>query len=83
MHDTLVKSIESNDHIEEHLIKSKIESFNFPCTNMEPKMKRSISVVQDPITLINKKLDQMNNQFFQTQNQIMNRLKTLERYNQS
>jgi hypothetical protein len=46
-------------------------------------MKSSASAVEDPIALIIQKLDQMNTHLIQTQNQIMNRLTTLERYHHS
>jgi hypothetical protein len=80
MPDSLEKAREYSAQIEEHLISSKIEPFQFPRAKMEPKMKSSTNTVQDPIALITQKLDQMNTQFIQTQNQIMNRLTTLERY---
>jgi hypothetical protein len=48
----------------------------------EPKKKTTTNSAPDPISLIAQKLDQMNTQFVQTQNQVMSRLTTLER-NQS
>jgi hypothetical protein len=48
--------------IEEHLISSKIEPFQFPHARAEPKMKMSTNNVQDPVTLLAQKFDQMNAQ---------------------
>jgi hypothetical protein len=79
MPDSLAKAKEYTIQIEEHLISSKIEPFQFPRAREEPKMKTSTNSVQDPVTLLAQKFDQMNAQFVQSQNQIMNRLTNLER----
>jgi hypothetical protein len=79
---TLEKAKEYSAEIEENILYSKIEPYQYPHTRTEAKTKTTTNNVPDPITLLAQKLDQMNAQFVQTQNQVMNRLTSLER-NQS
>jgi hypothetical protein len=75
----LAKAKEYTVEIEEHLICSKIEPFQFPCAREKAKTKASTNSVQNLVTLLAQKFDQMNPRFFQSQNQIKNRLRNLER----
>jgi hypothetical protein len=61
---------------------SNIEPYQYPRTKTKEKTKTTTNSAPDPITLLAQKLDQMNAQFVQTHNQVMNRLTSLER-NQS
>jgi len=47
----LAKTKEYSAQIEDHLINSNIEPFQFPHVKEEPKTKNSTDSVQDPITL--------------------------------
>jgi hypothetical protein len=79
---TLAQAKEYSAEIEENLLYSKIDPFQYPHAKEEEKTKMSRNNAPDPIDLIAQKLDQMNTQFIQTQNQVMTRLTNLER-NQS
>jgi hypothetical protein len=80
MPESLSKAREYSAQIEEHIISSKIKPFQFPPTKTEPKTKNSTNIIQHPLT---QNFDRMNTQFIQNQNQIMNRLTTLERCHHS
>jgi hypothetical protein len=60
----------------------KMEPFQYLRTKEEARMKVSNNSVLDLIALLTQKIDQMNTQFVQVQNQLMNRMITVER-NQS
>jgi hypothetical protein len=66
MLEDLEKYKEYSAHIEDHLISSKIEPFQFPCVKAKPKTKTSTRNVHDPITLLANNFDQMNAQFVQS-----------------
>jgi hypothetical protein len=68
---TLVEAKEYNAKIEDNLLCSKIDPFQYPRARAEPKTKTTTSSALDPIALIAQKLDQMNTQFVQNQNQVM------------
>jgi hypothetical protein len=78
----LAEAKEFSIDIEENLLDSKIEPFQYPRTKTEARTKVSNNSVPDPIALLTQKIDQMNTQFVQVQNQLMNRMTTVER-NQS
>jgi hypothetical protein len=61
--DSLTKSKEYSVEIEEHIISSKIEPFQFPRARAEPKTKTSTNSVQDLVTLLAQIFYQMNTQF--------------------
>jgi outer membrane receptor for ferric coprogen and ferric-rhodotorulic acid len=68
--------------IEENILYSKIEPYQYPRIKTEAKTKMTKNSTPDPITLLAEKLNQMNAQFIQTLNRVMNRLTSLEK-NQS
>jgi hypothetical protein len=65
--------------IEENLLDLKIEPFQYPHVKTEARTKVSNNSVPDLIALLTQKIDQMNTQFMQVQNQLMNRMTTVER----
>ena len=75
--DTLAKAKEYSAQIEENLISSKIEPFQFPHAKVEAKKKTTKNTPPNPITFLAQNFDKMNTQFVQSQNQIMNKLTTL------
>jgi hypothetical protein len=79
---TTLSQAEYSVDIEENLLESKVEPFQYPCTKIEAKTKSSSSSVPDLISLLNQKIDQMSTQFVQVHNQIMGLLTFVER-NQS
>jgi hypothetical protein len=79
---TLVQAKMYSAEIEENLFDSKIDPFQYPCAKVERKTKASSSSTQDPIALLNHKIDHMSTQFVQARNQIMGQITTVER-NQS
>jgi hypothetical protein len=54
---TLAKAKEYSAQIEENLISSKIEPFQFPHTKVEEKTKTTTNTAPDPITLLVHKFD--------------------------
>jgi hypothetical protein len=79
---TLAQAKEYSAEIEENILDSKVDPFQYPRVKAEAKTKASSSSAPDPISLLTQKIDQMSTQFVQAQNQIMGRLTTVER-NQS
>jgi hypothetical protein len=79
---TLAQAKEYSAEIEENLLDSKVDPFQYPCVKEEAKTKASNNSAPDPISLLTQKIDQMSTQFVQAHNQIMGRLTTVER-NQS
>jgi hypothetical protein len=79
---TLAQAKEYNAEIEENLLESKVDPFQYHHVKEETKTKASNSSAPDPIVLLTQKIYQMRNQFVQAHNQIMGRLTTMER-NQS
>jgi hypothetical protein len=77
--DTLANAKDYSAQIEENVISSRIKPFQFPCAKVEAKANIVTNNAPNPITLLVQKFDQMNVQFVQSQNQIMNMLTTLER----
>jgi hypothetical protein len=61
----LAKAKEYNVDIEENILDSKVDPFQYPCVKAETKAKYSSSSGLDLITLLNQKIDQMSTQFFQ------------------
>jgi hypothetical protein len=78
----LAQAKEYSAEIEENILDSKVDPFQYPHVKAEAKTKASSSSAPDPISLLTQKIDQMSTQFVQAQNQIMGRLTTVER-NQS
>jgi hypothetical protein len=78
----LAEAKEFSIDIEENLLDSKIEPFQYPRNKTESRTKVSNNNVPDLIALLTQKIDQMNTQFVQVQNQLMNHMTTVER-NQS
>jgi hypothetical protein len=76
---SLAEDKEFGIDIEDNLLDSKIEPFQYPCTKTEARKKVSNNNVLDPIALLTQKIDQMNTQFVQVQNHLMNRMTTVER----
>jgi hypothetical protein len=74
----LAEAKEFSIDIEENLLDSKIEPFHYPHNKIESRTKVSNNNVLDPIALLTQKIGQMNTQFFQVQNQLMNRMTTVE-----
>jgi len=60
--------------IEENLLDLKIEPFQYPHVKTEARTKVSNNSVPDLIALLTQKIDQMNTQFVQVQNQLMNHM---------
>jgi hypothetical protein len=79
MPENLAKAKEYTVQIEEHLISSKIEPFQFPRARKNLRRRCQPTMYRIQVTLLAQKFDQMNAQFVQSQNQIMNRLTNLER----
>jgi hypothetical protein len=79
---SLAQAKEYSAEIEENLLDSKVDPFQYPRVKTEAKTKAPSSSAPDPIALLTQKIDQMSTQFVQAQNQIMGRLTTVER-NQS
>jgi hypothetical protein len=76
---TLAQAKEYSVEIEENLIDSKVDPFQYPCVKAKAKTKSSSSSAPDPIALLTQKIDRMSTQFVQAQNQIMGRLTIVER----
>jgi hypothetical protein len=79
---TLAQAKEYSADIEENILDSKVDPFQYPRVKEETNTKASSSSAPDPISLLTQKIDHMSTQFVQAQNQIMGRLTTVER-NQS
>jgi hypothetical protein len=79
---SLAEAKEYSAEIEENLLDSKVDPFQYPCVKAEAKTKASSSSAPDLIALLTQKIDQMSTQFVPAQNQIMGRLTTMKR-NQS
>jgi hypothetical protein len=79
---TSAQAKEYSADIEENIIDSKVDPFQYPCTKTEENTKYSSSSAPYPIALLTQKIDQMSTQFVQVQNQIMGHLTTVDR-NQS
>jgi hypothetical protein len=77
----LAEAKEFNINIEENLLDSKIEHFQYPRNKTESRMKVSNNSAPNPISLLTQKIDQMNTQFFQVKNQLMNHMTTLKEIN--
>jgi hypothetical protein len=78
----LAQDKEYSEYIEENLLYSKFDPFQYRHVKADTKTKDSSSSAPDPISLLTQKIDQMSTQFVQAKNQIMGRLITIER-NQS
>jgi hypothetical protein len=78
----LAQAKEYSTEIEENLLDSIFDPFQYPRAKIKAKTKDSNSSTPDPNALLTQKIDQMSTQFVQAQNQIMGQLTTLER-NQS
>jgi hypothetical protein len=70
---SLAQAKEYSAEIEENLLDSKVDPFQYPRVKAEAKTKASSSSAPDPISLLTQKIDQMSTQFVQAQNQIMGR----------
>jgi len=78
----LAQSKEYSADIEENLLDSRVEPFQYLCVKAEAKTNVSNNNAPDLIALLTQKIDQMSTQFTQVQNHIMGCLNTVER-NQS
>jgi hypothetical protein len=78
----LAEAKEFSIDIEENLLDSKIEPFQYPRSKTESRTKVSNNSALDLIALLTQNIDQMNTQFVQVKDQIMNHMTTVER-NQS
>jgi hypothetical protein len=79
---SLAQAKEYSVDIEENLLDSRVEPFQYPRAKAEAKTKVSNNSAPDLISLLTQKIDQMSTQFTQVQNHIMGHLTTIER-NQS
>jgi hypothetical protein len=79
---SLAQAKEYSVDIEENLLDSRVEPFQYPYAKTKAKTKVSNNSAPDPIALLTQKIDQMSTQFTQVQNQIISCLTTVER-NQS
>jgi hypothetical protein len=68
---TLAQARKYSAKIEENLLDSKVDRFQYPRVKAEAKTKASSSIAPDPISLLTQKIDQMSTQFIQARNQIM------------
>jgi hypothetical protein len=75
----LAQTKEYSVDIEENLLDSKVDPFQYPRSKIEAMTKASNSSTPDPFSLLTQKIDQMSTQFVQAQNQIIHRLTTMER----
>jgi hypothetical protein len=62
---TLAQSKDYSAKIEENILESKIEPFQYPCVKEKEKTKASSSNALDPISLLTQKIDHMSTQFVQ------------------
>ena len=74
---SLVEDKESSIDIKENLLDSKIEPFQYPRNKRESRKKVSNNNVPNLIYLLTKKIDQMNTQFVQVHNHLMNLMITI------
>jgi predicted nucleic acid-binding Zn-ribbon protein len=65
--------------IEENLLDSKIEPFQYPHNKKKSRTKVSNKSVANTFSLLTQNIDQMNTQFDQVRNQLMNGMTTMER----
>jgi hypothetical protein len=79
---SLVEAKEFSIDIEENILDSKIEPFQYPRSKTKSRTKVSNNNVPHLIALLTQKIDQMNTQFDQVKNHLMNHMNTVER-NQS
>jgi hypothetical protein len=75
----LAEDKEFSANIEYNLLDSKIEPFQYPRNKTESRTKVSNNSVPHLIALLTQKIDQMNTQFVQVQNKLMNRMTIVER----
>jgi hypothetical protein len=76
---SLAEAKEFNINIEENLLDSKIEPFQYPRNKTESRTKVSNTNVLDPIALLTQKIFQMNTQVVQVKDQLMNRMTAVKR----
>jgi len=75
----LAQAKDYNADIEENLLDSRVEAFQYTRVKVESKTKVSNNNVLDLIVLLTQKIDHMITQFTQVQNQIMGHFTTVER----
>jgi hypothetical protein len=68
---TLAHAKEYSAKIEENLLDSKVDPFQYACVKAETQTKASSSNAPDPIALLTQKIDRMSTQFVEAHNQIM------------
>jgi len=65
---SLAQAKEHSSDIEENLLDSRVDSFQYPCVKEEAKNKVSNNSALDPISLLTQKIDQVSTKFTQVHN---------------